>query len=300
MASGQSVELANAPQDVAVADYLANDLARQSVAISRDPVPGGPLVLVIGPASVSDAGLRAAAANAAEAGRPIHVVRLAGGNYDWPVLQGAASWTDAHGPAAQANVAALAARLRGLAPSAAAPSPWGAPPAPPPPSPWTGSPGAPPTRVGQPAPGWPPSTPSGGVEPSDKGSLIALFVIGGFGLVLLVLYLTGTLNFGSTTTPTSAPPAPTATPGPAAPGGVTNQWLTGTWKENCASSEFVRFDLARGTATFHNGAGRVSRSGNTLTITGDGGSIVMSVAYLGPDQMSATAQGGTQTLLRCG
>lgn len=300
MSSGPVVELVNAPQDVAVADYLTNDLARQSVPISRDPVPDGPLVLVVGPASAADLGLQAAAERAAQAGRPIHVVRLGEGRYDWPSLGGAASWTDAHGAGAQANVTALAARLRGVATRAAASSPWDTPVAPPPASPWE-APASPP----QPSPwtGAPqPVAPPGGAEPSDRGSLIALFVIGGLGLILLILYLTGTLRFDAAT-PATAPPAtygPPSTPGPAAAGGVTDAWLTGTWKGNCASSEFVRFDLASGTATFHNGAGRVSRSGNQLTITGGGGSIVMSVAYLGPDQMRATAQGDTQTLLRCG
>lgn len=296
MASVQSVELVNAPQDIAVADYLTNDLARRGVAISRDPVPGGPLVLAIGPASAADPGLQAVAERAAQAGRQIHVVRLGEGQYDWPSLRDAASWTDAHGASAQANVAALADRLRAIAPSSP-PSPWAAPAAPPA-SPWA-SPAPPP----QPSP-WPgapqPAPPPAGTEPSDRGSLIALFVIGGLGLVLLILYLTGTLKFGAT-----APAAPTtygapAAPGPAAAGGVTDQWLSGTWKGNCASNEFVRFDLAAGTVTFHNGAGRVARSGNQLTISGGGGSVVMSVAYLGPDQMSATAQGDTQTLLRCG
>lgn len=297
MASVQSVELVNAPQDIAVADYLTNDLARRGVAISRDPVPAGPLVLAIGPASATDPGLQAVAERAAQAGRQIHVVRLGEGQYDWPSLRDAASWTDAHGASAQANVAALADRLRAIAPSSP-PSPWAAAAAPPP-SPWA-SPAPPP----QPSP-WPsdsqPAPPRTASEPSDRGSLIALFVIGGLGILLLILYLTGALKLGATT-PT-APPTTyggPATPGPATTGGVTDQWLTGTWKENCASSEFVRFDLAAGTVTFHNGAGRVTRSGNSLTITGGGGSVVMTVAYVGPDQMSATAQGGTQTLLRCG
>lgn len=133
-------------------------------------------------------------------------------------------------------------------------------------------------------------------QASDKGSLVALFLIGGLGLVLLILHLTGTLRL-QPEVPVPATPAPSS---PVAAGGVTDQWLTGTGKENCASTEFIRFDLAGGTATFHNGAGRVTRGGDTLTIAGDGGSIVMRVAYLGPDRMSATVQGGTQTLLRCG
>ena len=297
MTSIQPVELVNAPQDVSVADYLTNDLARQRVAITRDPGTSGPLVVVVGPTSAADPKLQAAAEKAAEAGRAIHVVRLGEGVYDWPALQGAASWTDAHGAGAQTNVTALAERLRAIAPSSPPASPWGAPAPAPAPSPWAGSP---PPGAGQPFA--PPPAPPGAAEPSDKGSLIALFVIGGFGLLLLVLYLTGTLNLGSNASTASAPTAPAsgAPPGPATPGGVTDQWVNGTWKGNCASSEFVRFDLARGTATFHNGAGRVSRSGNTLTITGSGGSIVMTVAYLSQDRMSATAQGDTQTLLRCG
>mgnify|MGYP000974729778 CR=1 FL=1 len=293
-----SVGLVSAPQDVGVADYLSNDLARQGVPVSRDPVPDGPLVLVVGPSSADDPRLQAAAEEAARRGQPIHVVRLGEGHYDWPALRQAASWTDAHGAAAQANVAALAMRLRGIAPSAPPASPWGAPP--PPPSPWAGSP---PAGMGHPAPARPPATPAGRTEPSDRGSLIALGVISGLGLILLILYLAGALNFGARAPVAGTPAAPTygpqATPAPAG-GAVTDQWLTGTWKENCASNEFIRFDMARGTATLHNGAGRVTRSGNRLTITGGGGSIAMTVAYLAQDRMSATAQGGTQTLYRCG
>lgn len=292
MSSVPMIELAHAPQDSGVADYLANDLARQGVTVTRAPTAGVPLLLLIGPGSAAQAQLQDTAQLAVQAGRALHVVRLAPGHYDWPALQRAASWTDAHGTAAQANVAALAARLRepsGMAP----PSPWA------PSSPWAAE--SPPPSPPLPDRLVPP--PSGAAEPSDKGSLVALFVISGLGLVLLVLYLTGTLNLGSGPTTATAPASTSSAPGAApaaAPGTITDQWLTGTWKENCASSEFMRLDLAGGTATFHNGAGRVSRAGDTLTITGGGGSIVMRVAYLSQDQMRATAQGGSQTLYRCG
>ncbi len=292
MSSVPMIELANAPQDEGVAAYLANDLARQGVMVTRAPTSGAPLLLLIGPASAGDTGLQGAAQQAAQAGRALHVVRLGAGHYDWPALQGAASWTDAYGSAAQANVAALAARLRepfGAPP----PSPWAAP------SLWAAPPSAP--NPPQPdRPPMPPMPPAGATEPSDRGSLIALFVIGGLGLLLLILYLTGTLRLqsGPPAAPATAPVG--ASPSGPASGAITDQWLTGTWKENCASREFMRFDLAGGVATFHNGVGRVSRSGDTLTITGGGGSIVMRVAYLSQDQMRATAQGGSQTLYRCG
>lgn len=197
------------------------------------------------------------------------------------------------------------------------------PPDPPPPGYPPQTPGGyPPQAPG----GYPPQNPGYGHPPppygaprakSSTGLIIAIIVL----LILIgtaaALYFTGMFDkwFGRGATPpaytanqpvapmapapvTPAPYTPAAPVAPAA-GGVTDEWLRGTWQESCASPEFMRIEPSTASVTFHTGPASYVRSGDTLTITGTG-SIQMTVGYLSQDQMMATLQGDSTTLQRCG